>query len=64
MRKVIGIGETMLDIIFKNGKTNDVLGVYATEDNTVYNTVMNAIEKDGAKIKFDGKSYSVENAGI
>ena len=51
-------------IIFKNGKTNDVLGVYATEDNTVYNTVMNAIEKDGAKIKFDGKSYSVENAGI
>ena len=51
-------------VIFKNGKVNDVLGVYATEDNTVYNTVMNAIEKDGAKIKFDGKSYSVENAGI
>ena len=51
-------------IIFKNGKTNDVLGVYATEDNTVYNTVMNAVEQDGAKIKFDGKSYSVENAGI
>ena len=36
-------------IIFKNGKTNDVLGVYATEDNTVYNTVMNAVEKDGSK---------------
>ena len=48
-------------IIFKNGKTNDVLGVYATEDNTVYNTVMNAVEKDGAKIKFDGKSYSAES---
>ena len=48
-------------IIFKNGKTNDVLGVYATEDNTVYNTVMNAVEKDGSKIKFDGKSYSAES---
>ena len=48
-------------IIFKNGKTNDVLGVYATEDNTVYNTVMNAVERDGAKIKFDGKSYSAES---
>ena len=39
-----------VSIIFKNGKTNDVLGVYATEDNTVYNTVMNAVEKDGSKI--------------
>ena len=48
-------------IIFKNGKTNDVLGVYATEDNTVYNTVMNAVEQDGSKIKFDGKSYSAES---
>ena len=48
-------------IIFKNGKTNDVLGVYATEDNTVYNTEMNAVEKDGSKIKFDGKSYSAES---
>ena len=48
-------------IIFKNGKTNDVLGVYATEDNTVYSTVMNAVEKDGSKIKFDGKSYSAES---
>ena len=48
-------------VIFKNGKTNDVLGVYATEDNTVYNTVMNAVEQDGSKIKFDGKSYSAES---
>ena len=51
-------------IIFKNGKTNDVLGVYATEDNTVYNTVMNAVEQDGSKIKFDGKSYSVEEIAV
>ena len=51
-------------VIFKNGKTNDVIGVYATSDNTVYNTIVNAIEKDGTKIKFDGKSYSVESGGI
>ena len=51
-------------IIFKNGKSNDVLGVYATEDNTVYNTVMNAVEQDGSKIKFDGKSYSVEEIAV
>ena len=51
-------------VIFKNGKVNDVLGVYATEDNTVYNTVMNAVEQDGSKIKFDGKSYSVEEIAV
>ena len=50
-------------VIFKNGKVNDVLGVYATSDNTVYNTLMNKVELDGAKIKFDGKSYSTELLG-
>ena len=25
-------------VIFKNGKTNDVLGVYATSDNVIYKT--------------------------
>ena len=49
-------------VIFK--KSNNVLGVYSTEDNTIYNTVVNAIEKDGTKVKFDGNSYSVENEGI
>ncbi len=29
-------------VIFKNGKTNDVLGVYATSDNVIYKTVANA----------------------
>jgi hypothetical protein len=50
-------------VIFKNGKVNDVLGVYATSDNTVYNTLMNKVELDGSKIKFDGKSYSTELLG-
>ena len=48
-------------VIFKNGKANDVLGVYATGDNTIYKALMNDVELDGSKIKFDGKSYSVDN---
>ncbi len=50
-------------VVFKNGKTNDVIGVYATGDNVVYRTLLNNVEKDGAKVKFDGKSYSVDNNG-
>ena len=50
-------------VIFKNGKVNDVIGVYATSDNTVYNTLMNKVDLDGSKIKFDGKSYSTELLG-
>ena len=46
--------------MFKDGKTNNVLGVYAIADNTVYTTLMNGVEKDGDKIKFDGKSYSID----
>ena len=48
-------------VIFKNGKANDVLGVYATGDNTVYKALLNDVELDGSKVKFDGKSYSVDN---
>ena len=46
--------------MFKDGKVNEVLGVYATSDNTVYTTVANAIDNDNGKIKFDDNSYSVE----
>ena len=57
------MGQTV-KVMFKDGKTNDVLGVYPTSDNTTYSTVMNAVEADGAKIKFGGKSYSLENNGV
>ena len=30
-------------VMFKDGKVNEVLGVYATSDNTVYTTVANAL---------------------
>ena len=49
-------------VMFKDGKTNNVLGVYAISDNTVYTTLMNEVELDGSKIKFDGKSYSVDDS--
>ena len=49
-------------VMFKNGKTNEVLGVYATADNTIYNTVMNAVDNDNGKIKFGGTSYSTDSA--
>ena len=50
-----------IKVLFKNGKTNDVIGVYATSDNNIYKTQMNNVELDGQKIKFDGTSYSVDN---
>ena len=49
-------------VLFKNGKTNDVIGVYATSDNTVYETVMSAVDQDGAKVKFNDASYSIDNS--
>ena len=48
-------------VMFKDGKTNNVLGVYSISDNKVYTTLMNQVELDGSKIKFDGTSYSVDN---
>ncbi len=48
-------------VMFKDGKTNNVLGVYAISDNTVYETYLNKTEMDGEKIKFGGSSYSVED---
>lgn len=47
-------------VMFKDAKTNNVLGVYATDDNTSYTVAANGTEKDGDKVKFGGKSYSVE----
>ena len=54
------LGQTV-KVMFRDGKTNDVIGVYAISDNTVYNTLMNGVELDGNKIKFGGSSYSVDN---
>ncbi|HIX10391.1 MAG TPA: S-layer homology domain-containing protein [Candidatus Agathobaculum pullistercoris] len=55
------LGQTV-KVMFKDGKTNNVLGVFAISDNTVYSTYMNQTELDGSKIKFGGTSYSVDDA--
>ncbi len=51
-------------VMFKDGKLNNVLGVYAIADNTVYDVLMNGVEQDGSKIKFGGTSYSVDGSTI
>ena len=54
-------------IMHKDGKTNEVYGVYAYEDSTVVATgYVGQLEFDSAdtdaKIKLDGSSYKLENA--
>ena len=51
-------------VLFKDGKSNNVLGVYPLSDNAVYSTIMNGVEEDDGKIKFGGKSYSVEGIKV
>jgi len=40
--------------------TDDVLGVYATDQNTVVTSVQSALDNDGAKIKVDGTKYEFD----
>ena len=47
-------------VIFKNGKTNDVIGVYATGDNNSYTVNASDVENDKGDIKFNDKTYKVE----
>ena len=50
-------------VLFKNGKTNDVIGVYATDDNDVLLTTtaskLDTVSGE-TKIKVDGTKYSVD----
>ena len=48
-------------VMFRDNKTNSVIGVYALADNASYTVNLKDIEKDGDKVKFDGKSYAFEN---
>ncbi len=48
-------------VLYSDGKANSVIGVYALTGNTVYTVNASAVESDGDnKVKFDGKSYSIE----
>ncbi len=48
-------------VLFKDGKTNSVLGVTAMAGNEIITAVANQVEKDNAKIKIDGTSYTLDN---
>ena len=49
-----------IKVVFKNGKTNDVIGVYATGDNNSYTVNASDVENDKGDIKFNDKTYKVE----
>ena len=51
-------------VLFNDGKTNDVIGVYAIPDNNVVIVNQNEIDVDAGKIVIDDDSYSVETDGI
>lgn len=46
---------------WKNGDADAIYGIYKTSDNTSYETVWNAIDKDGSKVRFDGNSYDLDS---
>ncbi len=48
-------------VLYRDNKVNDVVGVYALGDNTSYSVAIKDIEKDGDKVKFDGKSYGFDD---
>lgn len=50
-------------VLVRDRKSNQVIGIYAADDNEIHTVAANAVEKDDNKIKFGGKSYSVELFG-
>ncbi|MFR3786326.1 MAG: S-layer homology domain-containing protein [Agathobaculum desmolans] len=51
-------------VLFKDGKNNSVLGVFAIDDNSVVTVNQNKIDVDAGKIVIDDKSYAVETDGV
>ena len=48
-------------VMFKNGHTNEVLGVFPIEGNTVYTVAANTTSKNEDRVSFDGNSYRLDN---
>ena len=51
-------------VIYTANKSDQVLGVFSTGDNTVYNVIANQTSEDDGKLSFGGNTYSVESAGL
>ena len=50
-------------VLFKDGKTNSVLGVYPTSDNTVYTVNQADVDTDASKIKVNNTKLSLDSNG-
>ncbi len=57
------LGQTV-KVMFKDGKTNNVLGVFAVSDNTAVTINRSAVDTDVKKLDLNGTKYSVASAGI
>ena len=49
-------------VLIHDLKSNEVIGLYALNESTTYVVNASSVESDGAKVKVDGKSYSLESA--
>ena len=50
-------------VLFKDGKTNSVLGVYPTSDNTAYTVNQADVDTDASKIKVNNTKLSLDSHG-
>ena len=57
------LGQTV-KVMFKDGKTNNVLGVFAISDNTAVTINKSAVDTDVNKLDLNGTKYSVDSDGI
>ena len=57
------LGQTV-KVMFKDGKTNNVLGVFAISDNTAVTINKSAVDTDVNKLDLNGTKYSVASTGI
>ena len=48
-------------VMFKNGHTNEVLGVFPVEGNTVYTVAANQTSKSNDRVSFGGNSYRLDD---
>ena len=51
-------------VMFKNGKTNEVIGIYATSDNTVVTANQKDISVDAGKLSINDTKYTLESNGV
>ena len=51
-------------VVYNRDHSDQVLGVFATGGNTIYNVNANETSKDDNKVRFDGKSYQIDGTAL